>query len=134
MAIRANRVPVVSPLRSCWIRISIGRELVFAQDAHESEFPGLDGVAAHRAQRRVAVLVEGPPAERTVEVLDRKAGRTNGVAILFSRAANRFKSGLAALIPVHRVAFGKLAVPLLVIRDEGSALAGQFFRRQAAES
>src|SRR5882672_12053711 len=134
MAMRAKRVPVVRPLMSCWRRISIGRGLVLAQDGHERELAGLDGIAAHRPQRRVAVLVERPPAEGAVEVFDRQARGAHGVAVLLSGAADGLDRGLAALVAVDRVAFGELAVLLLVIGDEGRALPRQLLGRQAAES
>src|SRR5438105_5036994 len=133
MAISANRVPVVRPLRSCWIRISIGRELILAQDGHEGELPGLDGVAAHGAERRVAVLVEGPLAERAVEVLDAQACGADGIAVLLPRPADRLDRRLAALVAVDRIALGELVVLLLVIRDEGGALPRQLLGRKAAE-
>src|SRR4051812_24142679 len=133
MAMRAKRVPVVRPLRSCWRRVSIGPGLVLAQHAHERELPGLHGIAAHGAQGRVSVLVEGPLPERSVEVLDREAAGADRVAVLLPRAADGLEGRLAALVSVHRVALGVLPVLLLVVGDEGRALPRQLLGRQAAE-
>src|SRR5262245_53642726 len=110
MAMRANRVPVVSPLMSCWRKISIGAGLVFAQKGLEGELAALHGVAAHGPERRIAVLVERPLAEGAVEVLDREAGAADRVPVLLAGPADRLEGDLAALVAVHGVAFGLLVV------------------------
>src|SRR5579883_1492841 len=133
MAMSANRVPVVRPLRTCWIRISIGRALVLAQDAHEDELAAADGVSAHGAERRVAVLVEGPLPEGAAEVLDAEAGGADRIAVLLPGAADRLERGLPALVAVDRIALGHPAELLLVIGDEVGALPGELLGGQAAE-
>src|SRR5512140_3489719 len=102
MAMRAKRVPVVSPLRSCWKKISIGGGLVLAEHAHERELARLHGAAAHGAQRGIAVLVEGPLAQRAAEILDRDARAADGVAILLAGAADGLDGRLAAPVAVDR--------------------------------
>src|SRR6185436_7859418 len=113
MAIRAKRVPVVKPLMSCWRKISIGRELIFAQHGHELELACLDSVAAHRAKARVAVLVERPLTEGAVEAGDRQRRGADGVPVLLPRAPDGLDSDLAALVAVHGVSLGVLAELLL---------------------
>src|SRR5262245_34107849 len=115
MAIRAKRVPVVKPLISCWRKISIGLELVLAQHGHELELAGLDRVAAHRSQRRIAVLVERPLAERPVKVRDRQRGGADRVPVLLARATDALERDLAALVPVDGVPLGLLGELLLVV-------------------
>src|SRR5258706_13762561 len=105
MAMRAKRVPVVSPLMSCWKKISIRGWLVFAQHGHEGELAALDGAAGNRAEGGVAVLVERPLAQRAVEALDREPGRADRLAVLLAGAPDRLEGDLAALVAVHGISF-----------------------------
>src|SRR5262249_15610362 len=108
MAMRAKSVPVVRPLMSCWMKISIGRELVFAQHGDELELAALHGVPAHRPEGRVAVLVEGPLAERAVVVRDAQRGGPDRVPVLLPRAPDGLERDLSAFVSVDGVSLGVL--------------------------
>src|SRR5688500_10308218 len=107
MATRAKSVPAVSPLMICCRRIiggggsggrELDRSLVLAENGDERELAVLDRVAAHRAQRGVAVLVERPLAEHAVEVLQRRPRDPDRLAVLLAGPADRLERHLAALV------------------------------------
>ena len=88
------------------------RQLLIAESFDEFELAVMNDVAAEPVQRRVAVGVERPGAQRTVKILDRQAGGDDRRAIFLAGAMDRFQGHFRRFVAIDRIRLRQMAESL----------------------